>query len=514
MGIKNHLTFPPKLHILFPQGRKAARPQGRKAARPQGRKEAFLFAKRKLSIDRIFAIICISVGTVALSVTSVMLGFLLRLSAPFHASGSGVVAINSGHVDGLFTTISAGHGGHSFAIIDNGDLYAWGRNNHGQLGLGIDDDDRLIPTHVSDGGRKYKAISAGGFHTLALAEDGDLYSWGKNDDGQLGLGDTTNRNSPKHVSDGGRKYKAITAGRYNAFAIAENGDLYSWGVDIWGELGIGSPISYPSLTPIFTTPQHVSDGGRKYKAIAAGTYHTLALAENGDLYSWGNNLFGGLGLGHSGSPQNHCFPTPQHVSDGGRKYRAVAAGYHVSLAIAENGDLYSWGWNKEGKLGLGYYSDPGYEEDPQEDISIPQHVSDGGRKYKAVVAGFESIHAIAENGDLYSWGCNWWGELGLGYISDEREHPNTPTHVSDGARKYKAIAKYGWHSIAIAEDGDFYIWGSNWEGELGLGDYDFRYFPTLLYVPPKFYITVTIDTISDDGGVSVENNENHLTSPT
>jgi len=336
---------------------------------------------------------------------------------------------------------------YTLALAENGDLYAWGRNNYGQLGLG-DNTERDTPTHISQGNRKYKAISAGPSFALAIAENGDLYAWGHNNDGQLGLGDScngTNRNIP-HLVAGGHKYKAVAGGNRFTLAITENGDLYAWGTNGYGVLGLGISAGPAS------TPRHVNEGGRKYKAIATGQHSSFAIAENGDLYAWGENTNGQLGLGDIGHATNRY--TPQHVS-AGRKYKAIAGGDFHTVAIAENGDLYSWGHNRFGQLGLG----------DSVDYYTPQHANAGNRKYKAIAAGSQSSIAIAENGDLYTWGLNGgFGQLGLG----NSEHHNTPQHVSANNRKYDAIAMGFRHTLAITENNDLYAFGSNEYGQLGL----------------------------------------------
>jgi len=427
--------------------------------------------KNKLSVDRIIAMICISVGTVALALTAVLVGFLLR-DTPDNSRA----AINSGDVDGQFPTISAGET-HSLALVGNDKLFAWGGNSNGRLGLG-DIDTRYTPHYVSAGGRKYKAIAAGGDHTLAIAQNGDLYSWGRNFYGQLGLGDATDRNTPVHVNNGSRKYKAIAASQHHSFAIAENGDLYAWGYNFNGRLGLGNETDR-------NIPVYVNNGSRKYKAISSKGSHSLAIAENGDLYAWGINTNGQLGLGNTSTGPF----IPTYVSSGSRKYKAIAAGGNFSLAIAENGDLYAWGINTNGQLGLGNTSTGPF---------IPTYVSSGSRKYKAITAGISFSLAIAENGDLYSWGMNSAGQLGLGNTSTG---PTTPTHVSSSSRKYRAIASGFIHSLAIAENGDLYVWGLNSTGQLGLGDITPRNIPTFVSFAKD--ITATITTPAADGGIRV-----------
>jgi alpha-tubulin suppressor-like RCC1 family protein len=180
-------------------------------------------------------------------------------------------------------SIAAGNS-YTLALTESGEVYAWGLNDSGRLGLG-DTENRLTPTKVP-GLTKVKAIAAGGGHALALTESGEVYAWGLNY-GELGLGDTEDRLTPTKVP-GLSAVKAIAAGLSHSLALTESGEVYAWGVNNYGQLGLGdsqdrlTPTRVPGLTTI--------------KAIAAGAYHSLALAESGDVYSWGlkGDEYGGL----------------------------------------------------------------------------------------------------------------------------------------------------------------------------------------------------------------------------
>jgi alpha-tubulin suppressor-like RCC1 family protein len=183
---------------------------------------------------------------------------------------------------------------HAFALTESGELYAWGPMGS-VLGLG-DDRNYLRPTKVP-GLSNIKAIFLDSglldHYTFALTESGEVYAWGGNEKGQLGLGDAKDRRRPTKVPGLARvKSIAVGGGLIFALALTESGEVYAWGQNERGQLGLGdredrlTPTKVPGLTGI--------------KAIAAGHSHSLALTESGEVYAWGRNDKGQLGLGDTG----------------------------------------------------------------------------------------------------------------------------------------------------------------------------------------------------------------------
>lgn len=230
---------------------------------------------------------------------------------------------------------------HSFAIDESGQLWAWGLNSCGQLGDGTTDT-VLKPKPIIQG-KKFKEISAGYAHTLAIDEDGNLWTWGKNDYGQLGDGTRTRRGNPQQIQVG-IKYKEISAGRDHSMAIDESGQLWAWGYGLNGRLGDGQ------TTRINSVPILIKTGIKK---IVAGDEYTLAIDEEGNLWSWGGNTYGELGNGTSGTSANVLTPTKVPVQ-AGTKFKEIAAGRSHTLAIDESGNLWGCGSNSDYKLGLAY----------------------------------------------------------------------------------------------------------------------------------------------------------------
>jgi alpha-tubulin suppressor-like RCC1 family protein len=192
-------------------------------------------------------------------------------NVPVQISGfSGVQAIDGGFY-------------HSLALKSDGTVWAWGSNKYSQLGAGTTTTNSSTPVRVS-GLSDVKAISSGGHHGLALKNDDTLWAWGKNEFGELGDGTTTNSSTPVHVlSD----VQAIAGGQVYSLALKKDGTLWAWGRNNWGQLGDGT-------TTQRNTPVQVSDLSG-VQAIAAGHYHNLALKSDGTLWAWGRNNYGQLG---------------------------------------------------------------------------------------------------------------------------------------------------------------------------------------------------------------------------
>ncbi|WP_208029416.1 RCC1 domain-containing protein [Rhabdothermincola sediminis] len=235
--------------------------------------------------------------------------------------------------DYTWTTVAAGTD-FSVALRTDGTLWTWGSNSFGQLGLG-DTTNRLIPTQVSSGSSKWAAVSAGNYHVLALREDGTLWAWGRNSEGQLGLGDTTQHNSPTQVGTA-TDWVAVAAGGLHSVGQRADGSLWSWGNNLSGQLGLGDTTQRNS-------PTQVSPSVTTWTKVAAGGFHVLALRADGTLWVWGRNNFGQLGLGDT---TNRTTPTQLGTAT---DWVEVSAGEFDSLARRTGGTLWAWG----GQSGFG-----------------------------------------------------------------------------------------------------------------------------------------------------------------
>jgi alpha-tubulin suppressor-like RCC1 family protein len=254
---------------------------------------------------------------------------------------AGAVAVDLPAGIGVVALAAGAH--HSLAAGSDGVLYAWGDNGLGQLGDGTTTP-RSSPAAVAlPYGVSAVALAAGTSHSLAIGYDGVLYAWGVNTFGQLGDGTTSARATPAPVNlPGGVTATAVAAGDHFSLTIGSDGLLYAWGWNGHGQLGTGGG---DSLLP---TPVALP-GGVSPVALAVGKHHALAAADDGRLYAWGENTFGQLG---DASTTGRTVPVAVNLPLG-VSATAIAAGAYHSLAWGSDGKLYAWGANNAGQLGLG-----------------------------------------------------------------------------------------------------------------------------------------------------------------
>ncbi|MFJ9825972.1 hypothetical protein ACIRSU_16590 [Streptomyces sp. NPDC101160] len=284
-------------------------------------------------------------GTTNLSMTPVQV-CAVGATAPCGSFLTGVIAVSAGHD---FT----------LALRANGTVVAWGNNIYGQLGTGNTSSYSAVPVPVGNGNTtQVTAISAGGDHSLALRADGTVQSWGRNDSGQLGNGTTTDSAIPVAVCAVGEAapchdflfgVTAVSAGDAHSLALATDGTVASWGDNSSGQLGNGTTTSSSS-------PVQVS-GLTAVRSIGAGYGHSLAARTDSTVRAWGNNDSGQLGNGTTTSstvPVQACAPgTTAPCATVLTGIATVSAGYGHSLAMRTDGTVRSWGANYWGQLGDG-----------------------------------------------------------------------------------------------------------------------------------------------------------------
>ena len=309
----------------------------------------------------------------------------------------------------------------SYAIGSDGNLYASGENEVGQLGdgtntgpdvctepLGLPNEPcSTVPVQVSlPSGVTPTAVAAGYESGYAIGSDSHLYAWGANSHGELGDGTTTNTDTPVQVSlPTGVTATAIASGNSTGYAIGSDGELYAWGDNNDGQLGNGTTTSSDS-------PVQVSlPTGVTAMALGGGYYSGYAVGSDGKLYAWGDNTYGELGDGTTTSSD-----TPVQVSlPTGVTATAIAGGSSTGYAIGSNGKLYAWGFNGDGELGNGSTAGPDICDNVNPCSTSPGVVSlPTGVTATAIAGGLEDGYAIGSDGNVYSWGQNYFGELGDG----------------------------------------------------------------------------------------------------
>jgi len=254
---------------------------------------------------------------------------------------SSPVSVVGGFSD--WVQVSAG-GAHSVGLRAGGSAWAWGSNANGRLG-DHSTTNRSSPVSVVGGFLDWVQVSAGNEHSIGLRAGGSAWAWGNNGSGRLGDGTITDRSSPVSVIGGFQDWVQISAGGAHSAALRAGGSAWSWGRNLYGQLGDNSNTNRSS-------PVSVIGGFDDWVQISAGTYHTIALRANGSAWAWGSNANGRLG-DHSTTNRS----SPVSVVGGFSDWVHISPGYAHTIALRANGSAWAWGSNSFGELGDGSTTD-------------------------------------------------------------------------------------------------------------------------------------------------------------
>jgi hypothetical protein len=295
------------------------------------------------------------------------------------------------------------------------------------------------------------AVSAGGFHSLALDSEGNVYAWGHNYWGQLGDDTVVRREEPVHVLTDVRK---IAAGTLHSVAIKNDYTVWAWGSNWSGQLGneIDEDKKWDE------TPKQVPAFGN-VEAIAAGRAHTVALKQDKTVWTWGSGNEGQLGVAYipnlnPGDDEISDTPLPVNLTD----VTAIAASEYSTFAVRSDKTARAWGDNNDGQLG------DGTTTTRRTPVQIVNHYNNAYQNLTEISSLFYHTLAITSDGYVVSWGYNWEGQLGNGTASIYNPHPSFVHNLDDVA----AIATTAEGSFALKNDGTVWAWGANWDEFLGV----------------------------------------------
>lgn len=297
------------------------------------------------------------------------------------------------------------------------------------------------PTQAYNSTESHETVlDIGKRHFVVLKSDGSVWSWGDDTYGQLGVLGNGNTPSAIRLSGGHRldNIKSIAAGGNHTIALDNNNEVWTWGQNSNGQLGYDTGFK-PN-----NDPRKVTIGGAPLKAvsISAGEFHSLAVSPTGEVYAWGSGLFGQNGT-------TADFIEPKLVS-GLSNIVAVAAGANHSVALSATGEVYAWGRGTNGQLGNGQ---SGHIN------AVPTKVN-RINKIMSIAAGDNHTVALAQDRTtVWAWGSNAYGQIGDGGLQDRLN----PTTV-EGLKDVKRIATGNDHTIAIKDDGTVWTWGRNTSG--------------------------------------------------
>ncbi len=280
-----------------------------------------------------------------------------------------------------------------------------------------------------------------GDFTLGIKSDGTLWAWGYNFYGQLGDGTTINRNVPTQIGSA-THWVSVSAGLEFSLAVSSDGKLWAWGRNNFGQLGDGTTTNRNVPIQIGSATNWVS--------VSAGTGHTLAIKSDGTLWTWGYNFYGQLGDG-----TNTNQPVPTQIGSA-TNWVSVSAGAYHSLGITADKKLWAWGYNADGQLG----------DASNNDVAVPVQITVIGITINWIsisAGGYHSL-GISDNGKLWAWGRNDYGQLGDGTFFG-RMRPTQITALTNWA----SVSGGASHSLATTADGKLRAWGRNNIGQLGDG---------------------------------------------
>ncbi|XP_019854073.1 PREDICTED: ultraviolet-B receptor UVR8-like [Amphimedon queenslandica] len=354
------------------------------------------------------------------------------------------------------------------------DLYLWGGGDRGRLGH-KDDKPRFLPNVVESLlGQNVTMIACGGSHTIALNSKGQVFSWGAGPQGCLGHGNLRDRYSPLMIDGPLRDVNVVHVACYenHSAVISEDGNLYTWGK-------AGPFLGYMDDSVTKQTKPRLVDAlyGTRIVQVACGRSHTLVIDEEGRVYSFGINKFGELGQGHDKAITKPTM-VPNLVS-----ICKVSCGRHHSAAIDEDGVLFMWGWGARGQLGQGepkslFSPTPvnGFNDQPLEDVScgyghtaaitangvaycwgdnassqcgVPSSVYGelssprgivlpSGIRPTQINCGANFTVLVTSIGQLFTWGCNMSGQLGNGEAKKTFSQPMPVESLSE--KRVKMVA--------------------------------------------------------------------------
>jgi len=348
----------------------------------------------------------------------------------------------------------------SYAIDASGNLYTWGRNTVSQLGHG-NTGSYYAPDTVSfpPGVTKWIAVAGGsqgvtnGF-AVAVGNDGNAYAWGHGGNGEMGDGSTNSYGAPNPVTMPiGIKFTALAAGNNHCLALGNDGNVYAWGYNNKGQIGDGSFINRktPFLVPL--------PSGITAKAIAAGANYSMALRSDDSIEVWGND---GNGQLLNGLINSTGYSTPFAISlPNGLKAKAISCGGFFALVLANDGNLYGWGSADKGQFTGGDTAGLSY---------LTPHLvikPSGVTNWITMSGGQNYTMAIGDNGLLYATGDGSSGQLGDGVTDTSAFFKNVV--LPNGAHP-QAISSGFATSMASGDDGNVYAWGLNDSGQVGIGN--------------------------------------------
>jgi alpha-tubulin suppressor-like RCC1 family protein len=344
---------------------------------------------------------------------------------------------------------------HSVGLKNDGSLWAWGSNAHGQLGIG-NNTNVNVPTQIGNSSN-WQKISIGSEHVLAIKSDGTLWAWGYNTFGQLGNGNNLDLNIPTQIGNE-TNWQTVACGSQHTLAIKTDGTLWAWGRNNYSTLGNNSNLNLNIPTQIGIANDWLS--------VSGGYIFSVALKNDGSLYAWGSNSQGELGDGTL-----IARTIPKHIGTA-TDWQSIDSGFDFTVARKIDGTVWTWGNNTENQLGR--------STSPNTYSSTPTQVGIA-TNWQNFSSGSDYVLGIKSDGSLWGWGNNYNGQFGNGTNIGS----NTAIQIGTNTNWQKIIgSRDGRTSAALKIDGSLWSCGDNFYGQVGDGtNNNYRFSLTAIACP-------------------------------
>ncbi|XP_063817684.1 probable E3 ubiquitin-protein ligase HERC4 isoform X1 [Pseudophryne corroboree] len=330
-------------------------------------------------------------------------------------------------------------------------MLCWGNASFGQLGLGGIDEEIVLEPRSCDFflNKKVCDVGCGSRHTVFVLDDGTVYTCGCNDLGQLGH--ERGRKKPEQVGAlDAQNIVAVSCGEAHTLALNDKGQVFSWGLTKDGQIGIHVieecvrvPRNIKSLSDI-----HIVQ-------VSCGHHHSLALSKESDIYVWGDNRYGQLGLGYELKKE----AAPKHLKSlSGIPFYQIAAGGAHSFALTLSGAIFGWGRNKFGQLGL----------NDENDRSVPCLLKSlRSQRIVHICCGEDHTATLTKEGGVFTFGAGGYGQLGHNSTNNEI-NPRKVFELMGSIVTQIACGRQ--HTLAfVPSSGRIYSFGLGGNGQLGTG---------------------------------------------
>ena len=352
------------------------------------------------------------------------------------------------------------------ALTADGSLYMWGGNDYGQVGIGSTDNQDK-PVKVLENVKEFRFPDDRNPLCAAVTKDGSLYMWGSDSYGRLANGQLGSKQLTPYKVEFDRKDTKVANVYFpsdgvskNGVAITTDGELYLWGTNSYNEINSSNSMYVTVPTRLLTNVESFT----VYRGTCA------AIEKSGALWLWGNNTYGIAG---KISTQSVVSPEEAvHILDG---VKEVHLSYENGVAVRKNGTLWIWGYGYGQMAGEGDNEQwiPQQQILPEEEITGFYEDKDCGSKY-----------ALNADGELYAWGSNAYGQLGISTNAGTSTKNNTPAKISISG--IKEFTVQNGTCAALTKEGKLYLWGRNQAGQLGNGSTGgYSYLPTAVLADKK-----------------------------